>query len=67
MKNIGQNKTRYRVLSDNDGHDYIIKIGHESDFYKWVEATEEGEDTDLEFDCDRVNNSGWTFSDPQGY
>jgi hypothetical protein len=58
---------RYRVVSDNDGHDYIIKAGHEGDFYNWVEATEEGTETEFDFESCRVNNSGWTFADPQGY
>lgn len=58
---------RYRLVSDNDGHDYIIEAGEEKLFYSWVDAMEEGNDTILNYDSNRVNNSGWTFTDPQGY
>lgn len=60
--------TRYRVVSDNDGHDYVIEPKDEQAFYKWVEAMEEGFNFDgLDFEVRRVNCSGWTFTDPQGW
>lgn len=58
---------RYRLVSDNSGHEYIIKAGDEKLFDFWVNATENYEDTDLDFEDCRVNNGGWTFADPQGY
>ena len=59
---------RYKVVSDNDGHDYVIESKDEQSFYKWVEAEEEGLAFDgLDFNVSRVNRSGWTFTDPQGW
>lgn len=58
---------RYRLVSDNDGHDYVIKAGQEPYFYSWVEAMENYGETELDFEDCRVNSSGWTFTDPQGY
>jgi hypothetical protein len=60
---------RYRVVSDNDGHDYVIKAEreHEANFYNWVEAMENGLDSEHDFEGQRVNCSGWTFADPQGW
>jgi hypothetical protein len=58
---------RFRVLSDNDGHHYIIPVGHEGDFYSWVEATEDDVESEFDFENNRINNSGWTFTNPKGY
>lgn len=58
---------RYKLVSDNDGHKYIIKVGEENDFENWVEDMEQGNPTTKDFDECRINSSGWTFSDPQGY
>lgn len=58
---------RYRTLGDDSGHDYIVPVGQEGDFYAWVNAMEEGKNTDLDFEACRINNSGWTFADPQGW
>jgi hypothetical protein len=58
---------RFRVLSDNDGHDYIIPVGHEGNFYSWVETTEDSEESEFDFENNRINNTGWTFTNPKGY
>jgi hypothetical protein len=61
-------------VTDNDGHDYIIKVGQEADFDEWITAMENAGGLDIgeseiryDFEVYRVNNSGWTFTDPQGY
>lgn len=65
--------TRYTLVSDNDGHHYIIPIDFKDAFYKWLETLEcfEGEESTFEdydkYDEYRVNISGWSFTDPQGY
>lgn len=61
------NHGRFVLVADNDGHDYIIKKGYEGDFYNWVTAMEDGLETEFDFEGCRVNRSGWTFTDPQGY
>ncbi len=64
---------RYRVLADNDGHRYIIEVKDEEQFYRWVEASESDEGVDSnfkgkrDFDNFRINNSGWTFTNPEGW
>ncbi len=65
---LAKTPQRFRLVTDNDGHDYIILEGEEIDFYLWVEASENGDDFDgKDYNSRRVNNSGWTFIDPQGY
>ena len=59
--------TRYQLAHDNDGHTYIIEVGQEDLFDIWVGATEDDEDCELGFEDRRVNCSGWTFADPQGW
>lgn len=58
---------RYRLVSDNDGHEYIVPADQEENFYTWVEANETHEDTDFDFADRRLNSSSWTFTDPQGW
>jgi hypothetical protein len=64
-------KQRYRVIQDNDGHDYIIPAGREDDFYMWVAAAENNwkvlKAPKLDFEPMRVNSTRWTFTDPQDY
>jgi hypothetical protein len=57
---------RFRLASDESGHEYAIPVYMTDDFYKWVEATENGAETDLDFDKYRVEGM-LTFTDPQGY
>lgn len=35
---------RFRLLSDDDGHDYIIPVGEEKQFEAWVAATSNDEE-----------------------
>ena len=60
---------RYQVISDNDGHDYIIPADRDEDFYRWVDAEENGKKLrpKIDFEPIRINCYGWTFTDPQGY
>ena len=59
---------RYRVIADNDGHDYIIPADGKSICYRWVTAEGEGEEPPkLDFEPIRINSTKWTFTDPQGY
>lgn len=30
--------TRYRILEDDDGHYYLIEVGQEKAFEKWIDA-----------------------------
>jgi len=58
---------RYRLLSDDDGHDYLIPVGQEELFYQWIEALENYEETELNFDDVRLNGapSRLSFTDPK--
>lgn len=58
---------RFKLLSDESGHDYIIPIEQEDRFYKWIDATENGDDTSDDFEDQRINCSGWTFTDPKDF
>ncbi len=59
---------RYKIVSDNDGHDYIIHVEDEYDFYNWVEAMETDNPFDgKDFDDCRMNVCRLTFTDPQGW
>ena len=68
MKNTTWLKERCRVITDNDGHNYIIPAGRDDDFYKWVEAEENGTKAPkLDFEPIRINCTSWAFTDPQSY
>lgn len=58
---------RYRLVSDNDGHWYLIKIKEEAEFDQWVAATCNDEETEFNFDDDRISGSPSmiTFTDPK--
>lgn len=58
------NPQRFRICSDDSGHDYFIPVGHVRDFEAWVEATENGGDTDLDFDANRIDGR-FTFTNPR--
>jgi hypothetical protein len=61
---------RYKLVGDNDGHDYIIPVDLEFEFDIWVKIMESDEELDADvrsFDEYRVNRGGWTFADPQGW
>jgi hypothetical protein len=62
---------RYRVMSDNDGHKYIVPENEEAEFEAWVIQEDSGGLVTSLFREDfrdmRVNTAGWTFTDPQGW
>ena len=60
---------RYKIVSDNDGHDYVIPAHLDDEFYKWVDAEENDEVYDgyEDFNEFRMNTNNLTFTDPQGY
>jgi hypothetical protein len=59
---------RYKILSDDSGHDYIVEDRYEAAFYKWVDAMEsDAEYIGPEFDDRRMTRNSLTFIDPQGW
>jgi hypothetical protein len=58
---------RFKIVSDNDGHDYVIHIEEEEAFYAWVEAVDNYEYGGKGFDDCRMNVCNLTFTDPQGW
>lgn len=61
---------RYRLVRDDSGHQYIIPEEQVESFHACLEGWEEGgwqAFEDNRFDDYRVNRSGWTFTDPQGW
>ena len=57
---------RYELLSDESGHDYVVPVGNQKEFYAWVDA--EGQEfSGKDFQDCRVNVNRLTFTDPQGY
>ena len=59
---------RYRLVTDNDGHDYVIPVSEEDAFYAWV-AVEEGDGVvsifgNKDYNECRVNRP-ITFTDPR--
>jgi len=61
-------KDRYRILSDESGHEYFIKVEDEGAFDAWV-AQEEETYADLDytgpdFEENRINGR-FTFTDPR--
>ena len=58
---------RYRIIGDESGHEYFIKVEDEELFYTWVEATEAYEYIGYEgpdFDENRIDGR-FTFTDPR--
>lgn len=44
---VGEQKTRrYKLLSDNDGHHYLVPAENEDAFNKWVDSFNEDEEGD---------------------
>lgn len=37
------------LIQDNDGHWYLIEKSEEPTFWKWIEAIESDEETELDF------------------
>jgi hypothetical protein len=62
---------RYRIMSDDSGHEYAIKVEDEDAFYAWVAATESEDIEDAAgyyegpvFDDNRIDGR-FTFTDPR--
>lgn len=57
---------RYRIMSDESGHEYFIPVDEEAQFNAWVEATETGDSdyTGREYDGNRIDGH-FSFTDPR--
>lgn len=58
---------RYRIVGDNSGHEYFIKVEDEEIFEEWVESTEAYENVGYEgpdFEDNRIDGR-FTFTDPR--
>lgn len=66
---MAEEQKRYRFVSDDDGHDYLIEVGKEDAFDKWLDAVSSGdpEFEGEEFDDDAIgcNPSCYSFADPR--
>ena len=59
---------RYELLSDESGHDYVVPVGNQKEFYAWVDATDcYGTFDGKSFEGYRMTVNRLTFTDPQGY
>jgi hypothetical protein len=59
---------RYRLVSDDDGHHYVIRVGDEKMFENWVESTLNGvvEYSGPGFEDKRIDNPRClSFTDPR--
>jgi hypothetical protein len=57
---------RFRLLSDDDGHDYLVELGQENAFAKWLEAGPYWEGyTGPEFESIGRHFSTYIFADPR--
>jgi hypothetical protein len=57
---------RYTVVSDDDGHEYVIPVEQRDEFYAWLADEERStyEENDR-YDEYRLNGGTLTFTDPQ--
>lgn len=56
---------RYRIISDDSGHRYFIKVGEEDLFESWVESAYENVGYEgPDFDERRIDGR-FTFTDPR--
>lgn len=58
---------RYRLLSDNSGHDYYIPVEQVENFQSWVQYYDDGEEDEYrgpDFDGNRIDGR-FTFTDPR--
>jgi hypothetical protein len=60
---------RYKIMSDESGHDYIIAVGDERDFEAWSASFIDDEFPYYGpgYDDRRINCHNLTFLDPQGW
>ena len=55
---------RFRLVSDNDGHDYVIPVEKTNEFYKWLDD-EERSTYDECGKYDEYRTERFTFTDPR--
>lgn len=60
-------KQRYRLVSDDDGHDYVIAAEERPAFDAWIEAVSNDDYSKRGFDDQRLGMhiSNYTFTDLQ--
>jgi hypothetical protein len=57
---------RFRLLGDDDGHDYLVEVGKEEAFRKWIDAGPYWKNyTGEEFESIGSAFSCYTFADPR--
>lgn len=57
MTTMSDGKDEYMIVSDDSGHWYVIRADQEKDFIKWVELTSDWQETDLDFEPNRLSGS----------
>lgn len=57
---------RFRLLSDDDGHEYLVEVGKEEKFQEWLDAAPYWENyTGEEFESIGSHFSTYSFCDPR--
>lgn len=56
---------RFTLVSDDDGHKYIIPVARKLEFDAWLRATEDSDFSDPGFDEFRIDGGLLTFTDPK--
>jgi len=58
---------RFRLLSDDDGHHYLIPVGKEGEFEAWLQEIADEDYSSKGFDDCRISGSPelLTFTDPK--
>ena len=60
------NLQRFRLLHDDDGHSYLVKVEEEADFYAWLNAGPYWEGyTGKEFKGLSSHFNSYSFCDPR--
>lgn len=55
---------RYQICGDESGHEYFVPVDQVDAFYAWVQATGDGDETDQDFEDNRIDGR-FTFTDPR--
>jgi hypothetical protein len=56
---------RYKLVSDNSGHDYVIPVEKSDDWYKFMDLDEDDPASWDVPEWARMVEGGLTFTDPQ--
>ena len=56
---------RFTIVSDDDGHDYVIPVKLVKEFFEWLDEDEEDRTEPEKFDEYRHNGGRITFTDPR--